>query len=185
LSDRAIIEVELGERSYDVRVGSGLLAGADKHLAPLIAEHGNGETVVITDSNVAELYLAPLSAALDRAGLGHREIVLDSGEQTKDFAHFQALLDDLLEGGLERGTMLIALGGGVVGDITGFAAAVALRGLDFVQIPTTLLAQVDSSVGGKTGINTRQGKNLVGAFHQPRMVLADIDTHGLKPTVRH
>jgi 3-dehydroquinate synthase len=120
--------------------------------------------------------LKDVEASLQRAGIDHISVVLPAGEQTKDFAHLQTLTDRLLEARVERGTTLVALGGGVVGDITGFAAGIVLRGLDYVQVPTTLLAQVDSSVGGKTGINTRRGKNLVGLFHQPRLVLADVET---------
>jgi 3-dehydroquinate synthase len=167
----AALTVDLGERSYDILVGDGLLAGAGKLIAPTLAKP---RTVVITDENVEKHCLGTLEKSLDESGIDHQSIVLEAGEQTKDFAHVEALWGQLLYHRIERTTTLIALGGGVVGDITGFAAAVTLRGIDFIQIPTTLLAQVDSSVGGKTGINTPQGKNLVGAFHQPRLVLADI-----------
>jgi 3-dehydroquinate synthase len=128
---------------------------------------------VVTDDSVAPLYLDRVLASLDKAGITHLNTMLPHGEGTKDFPHLEALVDAMLEARCERSTMVVALGGGVVGDLTGFAASILQRGLDFVQIPTTLLAQVDSSVGGKTGINTRHGKNLVGAFHQPRLVLAD------------
>ena len=165
------LTVDLGERSYDILVGDGLLAGAGKLIAPILAEP---RAVVITDENVEKHCLGTLEKSLDESGIDHQSIVLEAGEQTKDFAHVEALWGQLLDHRVERTTTLIALGGGVVGDITGFAAAVTLRGMDFIQIPTTLLAQVDSSVGGKTGINTPQGKNLIGAFHQPRLVLADI-----------
>jgi 3-dehydroquinate synthase len=175
MSKYSTIEVALGERSYEIRVGEGLLAAAGEHLAPLLGEHASQRRVtIITDSNVAALHLATVEQALGAADIGHRAVVLDPGEHTKDFDHLSRLIDDLLDHDIERSSMLVALGGGVVGDLTGFAAAVALRGIDFVQMPTTLLSQVDSSVGGKTGINTRHGKNLVGAFYQPRMVLADI-----------
>ena len=167
----AALTVDLGERSYDIFVGDGLLAGAGKLIAPILAEP---RAVVITDENVEKHCLGTLEKSLDESGIDHQSIVLEAGEQTKDFAHVEALWGQLLDHRVERTTTLIALGGGVVGDITGFAAAVTLRGMDFIQIPTTLLAQVDSSVGGKTGINTPQGKNLIGAFHQPRLVLADI-----------
>ena len=167
----ATLTVDLGERSYDILVGDGLLAGAGKLIAPVLAEP---RAVVITDENVEKHCLGTLEKSLDEAGIDHQSIVLEAGEQTKDYAHVEALTGQLLDDRVERTTTLIALGGGVVGDITGFAAAVTLRGMDFIQIPTTLLAQVDSSVGGKTGINTPQGKNLIGAFHQPRLVLADI-----------
>ncbi|MCH7936735.1 MAG: 3-dehydroquinate synthase [Proteobacteria bacterium] len=167
----ATLTVDLGERSYDILVGDGLLASAGKLIAPVLAEP---RTVVITDENVEKHCLGTLEKSLDEAGIDHQKIVLEAGEQTKDYAHVEALWGQLLDHRVERTTTLIALGGGVVGDIAGFAAAVTLRGMDFIQIPTTLLAQVDSSVGGKTGINTPQGKNLIGAFHQPRLVLADI-----------
>src|SRR5262249_16921257 len=126
-------------------------------------------------------YLAPLRDSLSAAGIAHHAVLVPPGEETKDLHHFGRLAEDILAIGIERGTMLVALGGGVVGDLTGFAAATLLRGIDFVQIPTTLLAQVDSSVGGKTGINTPHGKNLIGAFYQPRLVLADIGTLGSLP----
>ena len=174
----AALTVDLGERSYDILVGDGLLAGAGKLIAPILAEP---RAVVITDENVEKHYLGTLEKSLDESGIDQQSIVLEAGEQTKDFAHVEALWGQLLDHRVERTTTLIALGGGVVGDITGFAAAVTLRGMDFIQIPTTLLAQVDSSVGGKTGINTPQGKNLIGAFHQPRLVLADIGALGSLP----
>jgi 3-dehydroquinate synthase len=165
------LRVDLGSRSYDVVVGEGLLERAGEFLHAVIRRR---QAVVVTDAHVAALHLDRFAAGLAAAGIGHRAIVLPPGEHTKDFPHFARLAEDILALGIERGTPLVALGGGVVGDITGFAAASLLRGLDFVQVPTTLLAQVDSSVGGKTGINTCQGKNLVGAFHQPVLVLADI-----------
>ncbi|MDX1485298.1 MAG: 3-dehydroquinate synthase [Alphaproteobacteria bacterium] len=176
MAEFSTIDVALGERSYDIRIGPGLIAEAGKHVRPLLGEHGNpSNVIVVTDENVAPLYLEPLERSLRDSGIPHRAVTLKAGEHTKDFTHLAALIDDLTGGGLARDDTLVALGGGVIGDITGFAAAVALRGIDFIQMPTTLLSQVDSSVGGKTGINTRDGKNLVGAFHQPRMVLADID----------
>jgi len=172
MSSESRLRVELGTRSYDILIGSGLIGDAGRHIRAL---GGKAGTVIVTDQHVAALHLATLQAGLERAGIVQRAVVLPAGEQTKDFTHLARLSEDLLRHGIERGTLLIALGGGVIGDITGFAASIALRGIDFVQIPTTLLAQVDSSVGGKTGINTSQGKNLVGAFHQPRLVLADLD----------
>lgn len=176
MSRHSTIGVSLGERSYEIRIGTGLLATAGEHLAPLLGEHAASRRVVIvTDANVAALHLPTLERALDAARIGHRAIVLEPGEHTKDFTHLERLLDDLLDGGIERASMLVALGGGVIGDLTGFAAAITLRGMPFVQIPTTLLAQVDSSVGGKTGINLAAGKNLVGNFHQPTAVFADTD----------
>ena len=164
------LAVELGERSYEILVGEGLLATAGQHLAPLLRRP---RVAVVTDETVAGLHLDELLRALAAAEIQAESFVVPAGEATKDFDHLSALTERLLSAKVERSTTLIALGGGVVGDLTGFAAAITLRGLDFVQIPTTLLAQVDSSVGGKTGINTAQGKNLVGAFHQPRLVLAD------------
>ena len=170
MNDPSRVSVALGERSYDILVGAGLLADAARHLAPLIARP---PVVVVTDRKVAGLHLDALTGALDRAAIGHREIVLDAGEQTKDFATLELLIEGILDTRPERGSAVIALGGGVIGDIAGVAASLVLRGIDFIQIPTTLLAQVDSSVGGKTAINTRHGKNLVGSFYQPRLVLAD------------
>jgi 3-dehydroquinate synthase len=164
------VSVDLGDRSYDVVVGPGLLADAARHLAPLIVSQ---PVVVVSDDNVAALHLETLTRALDGAGIDHREIVLDAGEPTKDIATLERLIEGILDTRPERGSTVIALGGGVVGDITGVAASLVLRGIDFIQIPTTLLSQVDSSVGGKTGVNTRHGKNLVGSFYQPRLVLAD------------
>ncbi|MBV9863004.1 MAG: 3-dehydroquinate synthase [Alphaproteobacteria bacterium] len=174
MSDRVErLRVELAERGYDILVGPGLIAGAGAAMLPLIRRR---QAVIVTDEKVAPHYLAPLRHSLESSGIAVSEIVLPPGEATKDFAHFARLADDILACGIERGTMLVALGGGVVGDIAGFAAATLLRGIDFVQIPTTLLAQVDSSVGGKTAINAAAGKNLIGAFYQPRLVLADTAT---------
>jgi 3-dehydroquinate synthase len=166
------LEVALGDRSYDIKVGSGLIVTAGPLILPILRQKS---VFVITDENVAALHLAPLEASLKAAGIRCGSIVIPAGEQTKSFAMLEDLVDRLLAAGVERGTTLIALGGGVIGDLTGFAAAIVLRGLDFIQIPTTLLSQVDSSVGGKTGINTARGKNLVGSFHQPKLVLADMD----------
>ena len=165
------LSVELGARSYDIVVGSGLLDAAGAYLAPVIRSR---RVVVVTDARVAALHLPRFAASLAAAGIAHQAIILPPGEATKDFAHFAGLCEDALALGIERATPIVALGGGVVGDLAGFAAASLLRGLDFVQVPTTLLAQVDSSVGGKTAIDTRHGKNLVGAFHQPVLVLADV-----------
>jgi 3-dehydroquinate synthase len=173
MSERSRIDtlsVDLGKRSYEILIGRGLIAEAGKLMLPLLKQK---RVVAVTDSNVAPHHLEGLERSVRAAGIAIDSIVLEAGEQTKSFAGLESLLDQLLEIGIERRTTLVALGGGVIGDLTGFAAAIALRGIDFVQIPTTLLAQVDSSVGGKTGIDTPQGKNLVGAFHQPRLVLAD------------
>ena len=165
------VVVDLGERRYDILVGAGLIADAGTHLKPLLRR---ARIAVVTDETVARLHLPALQESLDVAGIHHDTIVLPQGESTKSFAQLEKLTEWLLETGIERGDIVVALGGGVIGDLTGFAAAILRRGVDFVQIPTTLLSQVDSSVGGKTGINTRQGKNLAGAFHQPRLVLADV-----------
>jgi 3-dehydroquinate synthase len=162
--------VELGPRSYEIVVGAGLVADAGREIAPLLRRR---QAIVVTDEHVAGHYLEPLRTSLAAERVAHESVVLPPGEETKDLDHFGRLVEAVLACGIERGTMLVALGGGVVGDLTGFAAATLLRGVDFVQIPTTLLAQVDSSVGGKTGINMRHGKNLIGAFYQPRLVLAD------------
>ena len=167
------LRVELGERGYEILIGPGLIAQAGAAILPLMRRR---QAVIVTDAIVARHYLAPLRTSLAEHGVIQHAIVLPPGETTKNLVHFGRLVDDVLACGIERGTMLIALGGGVVGDIVGFAAATLLRGIDFVQIPTTLLAQVDSSVGGKTAINTTAGKNLLGAFYQPRLVLADTDT---------
>jgi len=164
------LTVALGTRSYDILVGRGLLAQAAAHLRPLLKQP---RVIIVTDEPVGHLHLPLLARSLDQGGIAHREIILPAGEQTKSFQHLEQLMDRLLAEKPERSTILVALGGGVIGDLTGFAASILLRGVDFVQIPTTLLAQVDSSVGGKTAIDTRWGKNLVGSFHQPRLVLAD------------
>jgi 3-dehydroquinate synthase len=164
------LSVALAERSYDIHIGPGLIDRAGELMLPVMR---GKRAFVVTDDSVAPLYLNRLLTALSREGIDHLHTVLPHGEGTKDFPHLEALVDAMLEARCERSTMVVALGGGVVGDLTGFAASILQRGLDFVQVPTTLLSQVDSSVGGKTGINTRHGKNLVGAFHQPRLVLAD------------
>jgi 3-dehydroquinate synthase len=164
------LSVDLDKRSYEILIGRGLIAEAGKLMLPLLKQK---RVVAVTDGNVARHHLEGLERSVRAAGIAIDSLVLEAGEQTKSFAGLENLLNQLLELGIERRTTLVALGGGVIGDLTGFAAAVALRGIDFIQIPTTLLAQVDSSVGGKTGIDTPQGKNLVGAFYQPRLVLAD------------
>jgi 3-dehydroquinate synthase len=178
MSTRDTLRVELGARSYDIVIGSSLLEEAGALVAPVIRQK---RAIIVTDETVAKLHLARLRGGLDKAGIAHQSIVLPPGEGTKDFAHFGKLVEDVLGLGIERGTPLIALGGGVIGDITGFAAATLLRGIDYVQIPTTLLSQVDSSVGGKTAIDSQHGKNLIGAFHQPVRVIADIDTLATLP----
>lgn len=166
---RETVKVELGARAYEVRIGTGLLERAGAEIAPLLRRP---KVAVITDETVSGLHLDAL-----RAGLGDVEmtaLALPAGEATKGWPQFERACEWLLEQKVERKDIVIAFGGGVIGDLAGFAAAVLRRGVRFVQIPTTLLAQVDSSVGGKTGINTAQGKNLIGAFHQPSLVLADI-----------
>src|SRR5215831_7094775 len=164
------LRVERGDRAYDVLVGPRLIEFGGREMLPLLRRR---QAVIVSDEIVAGHYLAPLRDSLSAAGIAHHAVLVPPGEETKDLHHFGRLAEDILAIGIERGTMLVALGGGVVGDLTGFAAATLLRGIDFAQIPTTLLAQVDSSVGGKTGINTSTGKNLIGAFYQPRLVLAD------------
>jgi 3-dehydroquinate synthase len=164
-----IVSVALGDRSYDVRIEAGLLARAGEALSPV----ARGRTMpIVTDSNVLP-HLAALQSSLEAAGVASEAIVLPPGESTKSWAQLEALTDRLLDLGVERSDHVIALGGGVIGDLVGFATSILKRGCNFVQIPTTLLAQVDSSVGGKTAINSRAGKNLIGAFHQPALVLID------------
>jgi len=175
---KSVIRVELGARSYDVQIGAGLIENAGAVLRPLA---GRMKTAVITDSNVADLHLDRLHASLAAAGLEPHPIVLPAGEATKSFDVLADVCDRLLEAGVERGDLVVAFGGGVIGDLAGFAAAILRRGVRFAQVPTTLLAQVDSSVGGKTGINTKHGKNLIGAFHQPAIVLADTGVLGTLP----
>jgi 3-dehydroquinate synthase len=166
-----VVPVALGARSYEVRIASGLLTRAGDELSPLI---GARPVVIVADEHVAP-HLATLRQSLRAAGIASSEIVLPAGEGTKRWAVLERLCDALLAAGVERQDHVIALGGGVIGDLVGFATAILKRGCRFVQVPTTLLAQVDSSVGGKTGINARAGKNLIGAFHQPSVVLIDPD----------
>lgn len=166
------VEVSLGPRSYDILIGAGLLrrAGAEiAHRLPGI------RAAVVTDANVAERHLEPLRDSLAAAGIEAAAVVVAPGEKSKSFGTLEEVVSGVLAERLERGDAVIALGGGVVGDLAGFASGIVRRGMRFVQVPTSLLAQVDSSVGGKTGINTSHGKNLVGVFHQPRLVLADTD----------
>ena len=164
------LRLDLGDRSYDIAVGDGVLETAGTAIR---AAAGNGKCWIVTDETVAAGYLAPLEESLKAAGLSARTIILAPGEGSKSFTTLESVVNTVLDGAPERSSTLIALGGGVIGDLTGFAASIILRGINFVQIPTTLLAQVDSSVGGKTGINTRHGKNLAGAFYQPKLVIAD------------
>ena len=164
------LTLDLGERSYDILVGENLIANAGALVHSFIKQ---SRTFIITDENVARHHLPTLEAALKSKNIESNTLVLPFGEQTKSFAQLDRVIDFLLEHNIDRKSTLIAFGGGVIGDLAGFAAAVVMRGIDFIQIPTTLLSQVDSSVGGKTGINTARGKNLVGSFHQPKLVLAD------------
>ena len=171
MSTFGTVHVPLGERAYDIVVGRDLLADAAKHIGPLLARP---KVAIVTDANVERLHLGTLVGALNKAAIQSTVTVMPAGEETKSFAHLERLLDQLLDARIERSDTIVALGGGVIGDLTGFAASVLRRGTPVIQIPTTLLAQVDASIGGKTGIDTRQGKNMVGAFHQPRLVLQDI-----------
>ncbi len=178
MTQARIVAVELGVRRYEIHIGADVIPGAGARLAPFAKGR---PVVVVTDETVARLHLPALGRSLESAGLSHKAVMLPPGEGTKDFVHFARLCEEILALGIERQTLLVALGGGVVGDITGFAAASLLRGLAYVQIPTTLLAQVDSSVGGKTAINSAHGKNLIGAFHQPALVLADVSALATLP----
>ena len=157
---------------YDIHIGAGLLRSCAPFLSPLLKRPF---VAIVTDENVAQAHLENLTKTLDSAGISHVTKIMPPGEASKSFTELETLVDWLLENKVERQDMVIAFGGGVIGDLTGFAASTLRRGVRFTQIPTTLLAQVDSSVGGKTGINVPQGKNLVGAFHQPSLVLADLD----------
>jgi 3-dehydroquinate synthase len=172
------VRVELGERSYDILIGKGLLSQAAEHLRPLkLGRRG----VIITDTNVESRYAGVLCDALGKSGCTAEVLSVPAGEASKSLRQANRLFEKLPSLGLDRHSFLIALGGGVVGDLAGYVAACYLRGIALVQIPTSLLAQVDSSVGGKTGVNLPQGKNLVGAFYQPKLVLADTDTLGTLP----
>ena len=169
------VHVGLGDRAYDIEIGSGLLMRSGEMIMPLLKRP---HVAVISDENVAQLHLSTLREGLEKAGISMSALTLPAGESTKSWPHFERAVEWLLSEKVERNDVVIAFGGGVIGDLVGFAAAVMRRGVRFVQIPTSLLAQVDSSVGGKTGINAPQGKNLIGAFHQPSLVLADTDVLG-------
>lgn len=169
------VHVALGERAYDVRIAEGLIGRAGAEIAPLLRRP---RVAVITDETVAALHLDALREGLAASGVTMTALALPAGESTKGWPHFTRTVEWLLDQKIERSDVVVAFGGGVIGDLAGFAAAVLRRGVRFVQIPTSLLAQVDSSVGGKTGINAPQGKNLIGAFHQPSLVLADISVLG-------
>jgi 3-dehydroquinate synthase len=168
----ATVPVHLGERSYDINIGSGLLHHAGELL---MHELSRKVTAIVTDENVASHHLATLQKSLSDSGIASHAIIMKAGEASKSYAGLAEVCDRLLAAGIERQDQIIALGGGVIGDLAGFSAAILRRGVNFIQIPTSLLAQVDSSVGGKTGINAPLGKNLVGAFHQPSRVLIDLD----------
>lgn len=172
------VTVGLGDRAYEVRIGSGLIAQAGRHIRPLLKR---GRTAIISDETVWRLHGGVLTEALLAEGVKATPVLVPAGEGSKSFEMLARVSDDLLALELDRGDLIIAFGGGVVGDLAGFAAAIYKRGIDFVQIPTTLLAQVDSSVGGKTAIDTPRGKNLIGAFHQPKLVLADLDVLATLP----
>jgi 3-dehydroquinate synthase len=165
-----VVQVALGARTYDIVIGRGLLASLGARTKAL---RPGAKTVIVTDETVAKHHRAATEQSLAAAGIGSSAIVVPPGEGSKNYATFEKVCEAIIAARIERADLAVALGGGVIGDLAGFAASCVRRGLDFVQVPTTLLAQVDSSVGGKTGINSRQGKNLIGAFHQPVMVIAD------------
>jgi 3-dehydroquinate synthase len=169
-TDPVIVNVALGDRAYDIVIGRGVLASLGTRIAAL---RPGARTAIVTDHTVAKHWLAPAEAALSAAGIANFRVVVDEGEGSKSYACFEQVCEGLIGGKLERNDLVIALGGGVIGDLAGFAAAAVRRGVDYVQVPTSLLAQVDSSVGGKTAINSPLGKNLIGAFHQPVLVVAD------------
>lgn len=169
------VHVALGDRSYRIEIGHGLLADAGKWVAPMLSRP---RVAVVTDDTVGPLHLDALRAGLEASGVEMTHLTLPAGEATKCWRYLSETVEWLLEQKVERGDMVVAFGGGVIGDLVGFAAAILRRGVRFVQIPTSLLAQVDSSVGGKTAINSPHGKNLIGAFHQPALVLADVAVLG-------
>jgi 3-dehydroquinate synthase len=170
LAEPIVVQVALAERAYDIVIGRGLIASLGARLKAL---RPGARVALVTDEAIARHHLAAAEAALKAAGIDAASIVVPEGEGSKSYTTFATLCEAIIEARIERGDLVVAFGGGVIGDLAGFASASVRRGLDYVQVPTTLLAQVDSSVGGKTGINSRHGKNLVGAFHQPVMVVAD------------
>ena len=170
-----VLNVALGARSYEIKIGPGLLAQAGALARPYLRQK---RVFVITDENVASLHLENLREGMAAAGIAMQALALPAGEKTKGWPGLERAVEWLIEKQVERSDIVVAFGGGVIGDLAGFAAAILRRGVDFIQIPTSLLAQVDSSVGGKTGINSVLGKNLIGAFHQPKLVLADTDVLG-------
>ena len=169
-ADPIVVNVALGSRAYDIIIGRGLLSSIGTRIAAL---RPGAAALIVTDENVARHHLAAARASLQGANIRCRDFVIPPGEQAKGWQMLEAVCERILAAHVERGDLVIALGGGVVGDLAGFAAAISRRGLDYVQVPTTLLGQVDSSVGGKTAINSGHGKNLIGAFHQPILVIAD------------
>ncbi|MDR3420499.1 MAG: 3-dehydroquinate synthase [Xanthobacteraceae bacterium] len=169
-ADPATVKVALGDRSYDIVIGRGLIASLGARVAAL---RPRAKAAIVTDENVARHHLAAVEAALAGAGVATSRMIVPPGEGSKSFRTFEQICEAIISARIERGDLVIALGGGVIGDLVGFAASAVRRGLDYVQVPTTLLAQVDSSVGGKTAINSAHGKNLIGAFHQPILVVAD------------
>jgi 3-dehydroquinate synthase len=171
-SEPIIVNVALDDRAYDIAIGRGLLATLGERIAKL---RPGCKAAIVTDDNVARRHLTATEAALTNAGVACSAVKVPAGESSKSFRHFERVCDALLAAKIERGDLVVALGGGVVGDLAGFAASVVRRGVDYVQVPTTLLAQVDSSVGGKTAINSGHGKNLIGAFYQPVLVVADTE----------
>ena len=170
------VEVPLGSRAYSVLIGDGVLPSIGEHAVARLGSAAGRRCAVITDSNVAPLHSAPVLAGLENAGFAPVLITVPAGEASKSMTVAERVCDEMIAAGLDRKSWVVALGGGVVGDLAGFVAAIYYRGIPFVQIPTTVIAQVDSAVGGKTGVNATHGKNLIGAFHQPRLVLADVDT---------
>ncbi len=178
MTQSTVLTVPLGGRAYDIVIGRGVLESAGPRIARAVP---SARAAIVTDETVAGLHLGPLESSLDAAGVRHERIIMPPGEGTKSFVHLERLLDRLLELGVERGDCIVAVGGGVIGDLAGLAASLLRRGAACIQVPTTLLAQVDSSVGGKTGIDTPHGKNLVGTFHQPRLVLCDTGTLATLP----
>ena len=179
---RATVRVALPGRSYDITIGASLTDEIGARLRPLLARP---KVAIVTDATVAGFHLAKLQGSLTASAIAHDTIVIPAGEASKSFPQLADLCDRLLSTGVARNDAILALGGGVIGDLAGFAAAILLRGVALIQIPTTLLAQVDSSVGGKTGINSPRGKNLIGAFHQPLAVFTDISSarHAASPRI--
>jgi 3-dehydroquinate synthase len=178
-ADPAVVNVALGTRSYEIAIGRGLIASLGARIAGL---RPRAKVAIVTDATVAGHHLAAVEAALKAAGIDTSRIVVPAGETSKSFAMFERVCEDIVAARIERGDLVVALGGGVIGDLAGFAASVIRRGVDYVQVPTTLLSQVDSSVGGKTAINSVHGKNLIGTFHQPILVVADTAVLDTLPT---